>query len=48
MLMQIGDDPALKWIEKLKGDPNKRFRDKYYYFHHDHSQIEALIRKGKL
>ncbi|XP_075636791.1 uncharacterized protein LOC142609034 [Castanea sativa] len=44
---------------KLKGDPNKRSRDKYCCFHHDHGhdtsecydlkqQIEALIRQGKL
>ena len=23
VLMQISDDPALNWLEKLKGDPNK-------------------------
>ena len=44
---------------KLKGDPNKRSRDKYCRFHHDHGhdtadcydlkqQIEAFIRQGKL
>ena len=44
---------------KLKGDPSKRPRDKYYRFHCDHGhnttncynlkqQIEALIRQGKL
>ena len=44
---------------KLKGDPNKRSRDKYYHFHRDHGhdttdcydfklQIEAFIRQGKL
>ncbi|XP_023894577.1 uncharacterized protein LOC112006533 [Quercus suber] len=59
VLMQIGDDPTLKWLEKLKRDPNKRFRDKYCRFHRNHrydtsncyelkSQIETLIRKGKL
>ncbi|XP_075665288.1 uncharacterized protein LOC142634942 [Castanea sativa] len=47
------------WPSKLKGDPNKRFRDNYCRFHCDHShdtsecydlkqQIEALIRQGKL
>ena len=57
--MQISDDPALSWPEKLKGDPDKRSKEKYYRFHHDHghntsecyklkSQIEALIRKEKL
>ena len=44
---------------KPKGDPNKRPRDKYCRFHHDHGydtanyydlkyQIETLIRQGKL
>ena len=26
VLMQIKDDPSLKWPEKMKGDPNKRNR----------------------
>ena len=49
----------MTWPGKLKGDPNKRFKEKYCYFHwdngHDASkcydlkqQIEAVIRKGKL
>ena len=57
--MQIKDDPSLKWPEKMKGDPNKRNRNKYCYFHRDHGhdrdkcfdlkqQIENLIRQGKL
>ena len=36
VLMQIKDDPSLKWLEKLKGDPNKRNRNKYCCFHRDH------------
>ena len=47
------------WPGKLKGDPNKRFRDKYFHFYRDQSHdtfecydlkqlIEALIRWGKL
>ena len=50
---------ALTFLDKLKGDPNKRSRDKYCYFHRDHGyditdcydlkqQIEVLIRQGKL
>ena len=49
----------LKWPKKLKGDQNKRSKDKYSRFHRDHgndtsncyelkSQIKALIKKGKL
>ena len=34
--MQIKDDPSLKWPEKIKRDPNKRNKSKYYYFHRDH------------
>ena len=59
VLMQIKVEEALTFPGKLKGDPNKRSRDKYYCFHHNHGhdtadcydlkqQIEALIRQGKL
>ena len=59
VLMKIKDDPSLKWLEKMKGDPNKRNRNKYCRFHRDHrhdtdecfdlkQQIENLIRQGKL
>ena len=57
--MQIKDDPSLKWPEKMKGDPNKRNRNKYCCFRRDHThdtnecfdlkqQIENLIKQGKL
>ena len=57
--MQIKDERALTFPDKLKGDPNKRSKDKYCHFHCDHGhdtvdcynlkqQIEALIRQGKL
>ena len=57
--MQIKDDPSLKWPEKMKGDPNKRNRNKYCRFHRDRGhdtdecfdlkqQIENLVRQGKL
>ena len=36
VIMQIKDDPSLKWPEKMKGDPNKRNRNKYCRFHRDH------------
>ena len=52
--MQIKDEGALTFPSKLKGDLNKRSRDKYCQFHCDHGrdmadcydlkqQIEALI-----
>ena len=57
VLMQIKDDLSLKWPEKMKGDPNKRNKNKYYSFHRDHGhdmdecydlkqQIENLNRQG--
>ena len=59
VLMQIKDEEALTYHVKLKGDPNRRLRDKYYCFHRDYGydtadcydlkqQIEALIKQGKL
>ena len=59
VLIQIKDNPSLKWLEKIKGYPNKRNRNKYYRFHRDHGhdtdrcfdlkqQIENLISQGKL
>ena len=49
----------MKWPEKMKGDPNKRNKNKYCRFHRDHEydteecydlkqQIKNLIKKGKL
>ena len=35
--MQIKDNMTLTWPGKLKGDPNKRSKDKYCRFHRDHS-----------
>ncbi|XP_075636461.1 uncharacterized protein LOC142608646 [Castanea sativa] len=59
VLMQIKDEETLAFPGKLKGDPNKRPRNKYCRFHQDHGhdtancydlkqQIEALIRRGRL
>ena len=59
VLMQIKDDPSLKWPEEIKGDPNKCNRNKYCRFYRDHGhdtdecfdlkqQIKNLIRQGKL
>ena len=36
VLMQIKDDPSLKWPEKMKGNPNKRNRNMYCRFNRDH------------
>ena len=38
VLMQIKDEGALTFPGKLKGDLNKRSRDKYCQFHRDHYQ----------
>ena len=54
--MQIKDDLSLKWLEKMKGDPNKCNKNKYCRFHKDHGhdtdecydlkqQIKKLIDK---
>jgi len=36
VIMQIKDDLSLKWPKKMKGDPNKRNKNKYCHFHRDH------------
>ena len=36
VLMQIKDDPSLKWPERMQGDPSKWNKSKYCCFHHDH------------
>ena len=41
VLMQIKDEEALTFPDKLKGDPNKRSKDKYYRFHHDYGHDTA-------
>ncbi|XP_059663536.1 uncharacterized protein LOC132309226 [Cornus florida] len=59
VFLQIQDEPYLKWPPKLKSDPTRRPRDKYYRFHKDHvhttddcfdlkDQIETLIRRGHM
>ena len=59
VLMQIKDEGTLTFPGKLKGDPNKRSKDKYYCFHRNHEhdtanyydlkqQIETFIKQGKL
>ena len=42
VLMQIKDDPYLKWPERMKRDPNKRNKNKYCYFHRDHEHDTVL------
>ena len=37
VLMQIKDEEAPTYPRKLKGDPNRRSKDKYCRFHRDHS-----------
>ena len=58
-LMHIKDDKNLTWLGKLRGDPNKRSKDKCCHFNWDHchdtsecydlkQKIEAFIRQWKL
>ena len=53
VLIQIKDDPFLKWPEKMKGDLNKRNKNKYCRFHRDHGHdtdecYDLKFRQGKL
>jgi hypothetical protein len=59
VLLQIQDNPEIRWPGKLRSDPARRSKDFYCRFHRDHGhttedcyalkqQIEALIRQGKL
>ena len=59
ILMQIKDEPGLKWPKPLSTSSRKRDPKKYCHFHKDHDhytgkccdlkeQIEELIQRGKL
>uniref|UniRef100_A0A2N9FYJ3 Retrotransposon gag domain-containing protein n=1 Tax=Fagus sylvatica TaxID=28930 RepID=A0A2N9FYJ3_FAGSY len=59
LLLQIQEDPSLRWPGKIRSDPNSRPKNLYCRFHRDHGhlteecvalkeQIETLIRQGKL
>jgi hypothetical protein len=59
LLMQIQDDPSLRWPGKIRSDPNGRPKNLYCRFHRDYGhltedcmalkeRIETLIRQGKL
>ena len=37
VLMQIKDEGNLTFLSKLKGNPNKRSRNKYCRFHYNHN-----------
>uniref|UniRef100_A0A2N9HBH7 Retrotransposon gag domain-containing protein n=1 Tax=Fagus sylvatica TaxID=28930 RepID=A0A2N9HBH7_FAGSY len=56
LLLQIQDDPSLRWPGKIRSDPNSRPKNLYCRFHRDHGhltedcialkeQMEALIRQ---
>ena len=58
ILMQIKDEPGLRWPKPLSSSSKKRDMKKYYRFHKDHGhytneccdlkeQIEELIQRGK-
>ena len=59
LLMQIQDDPSLRWPGKIRSYPNSRPKNLYCRFHMDHrhitedymalkEQVETLVRQGKL
>uniref|UniRef100_A0A2N9IUA0 Uncharacterized protein n=1 Tax=Fagus sylvatica TaxID=28930 RepID=A0A2N9IUA0_FAGSY len=59
LLLQIQDDPSLRWPGKIRSDPNSRPKNLYCRFHRDHGhlteecvalkeQVKTLIRQGKL
>ena len=59
ILMEIRDEPSLKWPRPLHSSPSVHEKRKYCRFHKDHGhytedcrdlneQIEELIQKGKL
>ena len=59
LLLQIQDDPSLRWPSKIRSDSNSRPKNLYCRFHKDHGhltedcvalkeQVETLTRQGKL
>ena len=59
LLLQIQDDPSLRWPGKIRSDPNNRPKNLYCKFNRDHGhltedcvalkeQVETFIRQGKL
>ena len=59
VFMEIKRDPAFKWPAKIRGDPRRRDRTKFYEYHGDHEhltkecislryEIENFIKNGKL
>ena len=43
VLMQIKDNPSLKWSKKMKGNPNKCNKNKYCRFHRDHGMTQTSV-----
>jgi hypothetical protein len=39
LLMQIQDDPSLRWPGKIRSDPNSRPKNLYCRFHRDHGHL---------
>uniref|UniRef100_A0A2N9GDN4 Reverse transcriptase domain-containing protein n=1 Tax=Fagus sylvatica TaxID=28930 RepID=A0A2N9GDN4_FAGSY len=59
LLMQIQDDPSLRWPGKIRSDPDSWPKNLYCRYHRDHGhltenylalkeQVKTLIRQGKL
>ena len=39
LLMQIQDDPSLRWPRKIRSNPNSRAKNLYCWFHRDHGHL---------
>jgi hypothetical protein len=50
LLMQIRDDPSLRWPGKIRSDPNSRPKNLYCRFHRDHGHLteDCMVLKEQI